>query len=201
MGMPGYFQFLTLLAFQVFKEEGVTAAIIETGVGGEFDSTNVVPNPIVSVITRVGKDHEITLGNTIDQIAWHKAGILKPGCHAVSTRQEQSVANVLRSRAGEKKAPLEMIDVDSRLTGVLDHKIKRVNASLAIRAAEIFLQKQCGSTVPMPLIRLLQDVRWPGRFERWKDGNINWWIDGAHNEAGLQAAAEWYADGSRFEQG
>ena len=75
--MPGYFRFITLLAFHTFLESKVDATILEVGVGGMYDSTNVVPNPIVTGISALGIDHVAVLGKTLEDIAWQKAGIYK----------------------------------------------------------------------------------------------------------------------------
>ena len=75
--MPGYFRFLTLMAFHVFLDKKVDATILEVGIGGTYDSTNIVPDPIVTGITALGIDHIKVLGNTIQDIAWQKSGIFK----------------------------------------------------------------------------------------------------------------------------
>lgn len=76
---PPYFKFLTVLAFHIFLEERVEAAIFEVGIGGRYDCTNVIRNPVVCGITTLDLDHTSLLGGTIAEIAWHKAGIMKPG--------------------------------------------------------------------------------------------------------------------------
>jgi len=75
--MPGYFRFLTLMAFHVFLENRVDATVLEVGIGGTYDCTNVVPRPIVTGITSLGIDHVSVLGKTIEEIAWQKGGIFK----------------------------------------------------------------------------------------------------------------------------
>jgi folylpolyglutamate synthase len=75
--MPGYFRFITLMAFHVFWECKVDATILEVGVGGTYDSTNIVPKPVVTGITALGIDHVHVLGKTITDIAWQKGGIFK----------------------------------------------------------------------------------------------------------------------------
>ena len=75
--MPGYFRFITLLAFHTFLECKVNATILEVGVGGTYDSTNVVPKPVVTGITALGIDHVSVLGKTLEEIAWQKGGIFK----------------------------------------------------------------------------------------------------------------------------
>ncbi len=74
---PSYFRYLTLVAFHTFMQENVDAVILEVGVGGEYDATNVIESPVVCGITSLGMDHVAVLGDTIEKIAWHKAGIIK----------------------------------------------------------------------------------------------------------------------------
>jgi folylpolyglutamate synthase len=116
--MPGYFRFITLLAFHVFLKNRVDATILEVGVGGTYDSTNIVPRPIVTGITALGIDHVSVLGGTLEQIAWQKSGIFKvlnlsysrtpPDClqdsaPALTVVQPVNAVNVLESRARELK--------------------------------------------------------------------------------------------------
>ena len=75
--MPGYFRFLTLVAFHAFLALKVNAAVLEVGVGGAYDSTNIIPKPVVTGITALGIDHVGVLGHTLKEIAWHKSGIFK----------------------------------------------------------------------------------------------------------------------------
>ena len=75
--MPGYFRFLTVLAFHAFLSENVDATILEVGVGGTYDSTNIVPRPVATGVTALGLDHVSVLGKTLKEIAWHKGGIYK----------------------------------------------------------------------------------------------------------------------------
>ena len=75
--MPGYFAFLTILAFNVFIKENVDVAVVEVGIGGQYDSTNFIRAPVVCGVTSLGIDHVVLLGDTIDKIAWNKAGIFK----------------------------------------------------------------------------------------------------------------------------
>jgi folylpolyglutamate synthase len=83
---PGYFLFLTLMSFHIFIREGVDVAIYEVGIGGEFDLTNIFESPIVTGITTLGIDHVDVLGNTIEEISWHKASIFKSGSPAFSVK-------------------------------------------------------------------------------------------------------------------
>lgn len=98
--MPGYFRFMTLLAFHAFRELNVDVTVLEVGVGGTYDSTNVVPKPVVTGITALGIDHVNVLGKTLKEIAWHKSGIFKVSdpCQ-ISTHTKQVCRRVyLRSQ-------------------------------------------------------------------------------------------------------
>ena len=99
--MPPYFYFLTLLSLRVFHAERVDVVVLEVGLGGRWDATNVVPAPVVCGITSLGYDHMDILGHTLTLIAGEKAGILKRGVPAVTTEQPEEAAAVLRARAGE----------------------------------------------------------------------------------------------------
>ncbi|KIW13304.1 hypothetical protein PV08_08492 [Exophiala spinifera] len=98
---PVYFRFLTLLSWHIFVSEAVDVAIYEVGVGGAWDSTNIVERPIATGITTLGIDHEAVLGDTLAKIAWHKAGIFKSKVPAFSVEQFPEGAEVLKERAQE----------------------------------------------------------------------------------------------------
>src|SRR5262249_43062532 len=97
---PTYFETVTAMGFWLFREMGVETAVVEVGLGGRLDATNVV-HPAVTVITAIDYDHQSWLGNTIEEIAAEKAGILKPGVPAVFARQRPDAAAVLNARARE----------------------------------------------------------------------------------------------------
>lgn len=97
--MPPYFYFLTLMALRVFREARVDVAVLEVGLGGRWDATNVVPAPVVCAITALGYDHMEILGSTLTLIAGEKAGILKTGVPAITCPQPEEAAAVLRSQA------------------------------------------------------------------------------------------------------
>lgn len=105
-GMPAYFNFLTVMAMQVFLNENVDVAILEVGIGGEFDCTNVIQKPVVTGISSLDLDHCSLLGDTIDKIAWHKSGIFKENVPAFTVGQDDAAMKVIRERAKEKKCPL-----------------------------------------------------------------------------------------------
>lgn len=107
---PGYFRFLYLVACQTFFEEKVDFTVIECGVGGEYDATNIIQRPLVCAITTLGMDHCNLLGHTIQEIAWHKAGIIKRGVGVVVSRQVEEAMEVIKARAKEKEEGREVGD-------------------------------------------------------------------------------------------
>ncbi|KAI7697877.1 hypothetical protein SSS_04082 [Sarcoptes scabiei] len=117
-GMPGYFNFLTIMAFYVFLNENVDVAIIEVGIGGKLDCTNVVMKPIVTGITSLDYDHCALLGHTLPEIASQKAGIFKPGVPAMTVAQsDQGALEVLRKKAEEIQAPFCIVPDWSKYPG------------------------------------------------------------------------------------
>lgn len=106
VSMPAYFNFMTVMALHIFISEQVDVAILEVGIGGEYDCTNVVPKPVVTGVTSLDLDHCKLLGDKIETIAWQKAGIFKPEVAAFTVRQSVQALHVLQQRAKQKKAPL-----------------------------------------------------------------------------------------------
>jgi len=100
---PVYFRYLTLMSWHYFLEQKIDTAIFEVGVGGEYDSTNLIQKPIITGITSLGMDHMTVLGNTIESIAWHKAGIMKPGVPVYTVPQPDGAMAVLEQRAAERE--------------------------------------------------------------------------------------------------
>jgi folylpolyglutamate synthase len=206
---PGYFRYLTIMAFHTFIQEGVESAIIECGIGGEYDSTNILPAEAVTVsaITRLGIDHVGMLGDTIEKIAWHKAGIMKKGVPAFTVKQEPSALNVLHKRAAEKSVELRVVERFDRIESGdiqlgLEGDFQKDNASLAITVASSHLGNlgftdKLNSTlkddaIPEKFVTGLQTVSWPGRCQVIIDGNTEWFIDGAHTKDSIIVAAEWF---------
>ena len=201
---PVYFRFLTLMAFHTYKQEGVDTAVIECGIGGEYDSTNIIVSPTTTGITSLGIDHTALLGNTIEDIAWHKAGIMKPGAKAFTAPQPVAAMSVLDKRAKEKGIDLRVVDEDPRLEGInlgLAADFQRINASLAIQLAAAHLTSlgypnpipHLNSPLPSQFVRGLEQVRWPGRCEVRSEKGISWHIDGGHTLESIRLAGEWFA--------
>ncbi|KAK4545541.1 hypothetical protein LTR36_002891 [Oleoguttula mirabilis] len=205
---PRYLQLWALFAFHVFIREKVDAAIFETHNGGEYDATNVVQKPVVTAITTLGMDHIDMLGPSIENIAWHKAGIYKSGAAALSTRQDTAPASVLEKRAGTRGETVKFIGEDERLpndTLQLKPGVQRRNASLAAAAAQAFLSRTAPSEARELTIEDLEvgvkQWSWPGRFQVIPDGKRMWFLDAAHNNMSVGLAAQWFAETGRVLRG
>ncbi|KAI6152163.1 Mur ligase [Pisolithus tinctorius] len=205
--MPNYFRYLTLMAFHAFMSEKVDATILEVGIGGAGDSTNIVPKPIVTGITTLGLDHTAVLGKTIGAIAWQKGGIYKKGVPALSVSQPEEGMEVLKKRAEELQAAYFM-EVPSlpgsgsvKLGLAGEHQIQ--NAALAVQMAHTFLHSVDASELrPEPLLQLpepflagLECTRWPGRCQTVLDPkyqDTTWYLDGAHTAESLSCCMQWF---------
>jgi folylpolyglutamate synthase len=200
-GKPSYFRFLTLTAFHAYLREGVDTAIIEVGIGGEYDSTNIIERPTVVGITSLAVDHQIVLGDTIEEITWHKAGIMKPGSLAFTVPQQDRALSILKQRAKERNVDLTIIGRHPGLKLIplgLDADFQKDNASLAIALAAAHLRK-LGTDIPIAphlppeFKRGLQLVRWNGRCEIRHEEAIDWYIDGGHTLESIEVAGTWFA--------
>ncbi|KAH8770921.1 Mur ligase [Diaporthe sp. PMI_573] len=217
---PIYARYLTLMALHVFLREGVDVAVLETGVGGEYDATNIVAHPVATGISTLGIDHVFVLGDTVDKIAWHKAGIIKAGAGTANFAVEQpafpSAEDVLRRRAREKGADLKVLGVDARLAagGVAvrpDAAFQRRNASLAVALAEAALARvepeggfvRDEEKLPAEFKEGIEQVVWRGRCEVKEEegGRLRWHIDGAHTTDSLKMAARWFVGANEGRRG
>jgi folylpolyglutamate synthase len=212
---PFYFRFLTIVALHAFVSEGVRDAVIECGIGGEYDSTNVLPAEAVTatVVTQLGIDHVGMLGDTVEKIAWHKSGIFKPGVKAFTRRLEEQpgVMEVLRARAKEKGADLVEVRDDEvqPWEGVTKTRqlFQRHNMALAVHAARehllctgVKLEGRFGSEewslgdMPAEFATGLSKVSLRGRCEEYVAGDgSEWFVDGAHTTDSLAAIGQWFA--------
>uniref|UniRef100_A0A915MNR0 K Homology domain-containing protein n=1 Tax=Meloidogyne javanica TaxID=6303 RepID=A0A915MNR0_MELJA len=144
--MPGYFKFLTIMAFYIFYVEKVDVAIVEVGIGGENDCTNIIQNPVVCGITTLDLDHTSILGSTIPEIAWHKAGIAKPNCTLLTVEQPSEAIEVIKQRCKEINSKFLIVpstinsykwpnsNIKFGISGYHQH----LNVSLALQLARIF---------------------------------------------------------------
>ena len=197
---PRYLQLLALVSFRVFIREKVDVAIYEAHMGGRYDATNVVERPVLALLTEISLDHCKLLGDRIEDIAWHKSGILKHGSLALSTVQSEPVKQVIRRQAADLGVSIDFIGVDTTVSKDIirnslacGHQDK--NASLAIAAARVWLKEKRGQDLETSTVKEgLHHFSFPGRFQRINDGSCTWYLDGAHNESGLKHAAEWFSD-------
>jgi folylpolyglutamate synthase len=198
---PTYFKMMTLVSFHAFMQEGVDTAIYEVGVGGEYDSTNVVDSPAVTGITTLGIDHTATLGKTIDLIAWHKAGIMKSACPAFTVDQVPEAMEVLSKRAIEKDVKLVTLVTNPALKDIKlrpNEEFQRMNASLAIELSATVLERlgintdRSQNQLPKEFVEGLENISWRGRCETTTTGKQHWYLDGAHNEQSLEVACGWF---------
>ena len=207
-----FFEITTAAAFLAFADSPADLLLLETGLGGRLDATNVLERPAVTAITPVSIDHVSFLGNTILGIASEKAGILKRGVPCVLARQAAEALRVIEARANELGAPLhvfgrdfELLECDRQLifqtpTKVLCLPAPRLkgrhqfhNAGTAIAIADVLF----GNVGVDAIRRGLMEVKWPARLERLSTGSLHeyvsesteLWLDGGHNIAGAQVIA------------
>ena len=180
---PTFFEITTALALAHFQAARTDVVVLETGMGGRLDSTNIV-TPLVSVLTPIDLDHERWLGATLAEIALEKAGIIKPFVPVVSARQPEEVAAVLKHTAFERRALLHEIQSPVQNVSIgLAGGYQRWNAALAIHALD-----HARLDIPLEAItRGLADVTWPGRFQKVGERMI---LDGAHNPAAARCLVE-----------
>ncbi|OAA81102.1 folylpolyglutamate synthase [Akanthomyces lecanii RCEF 1005] len=209
---PFYFRFLTILAWHVFLQRGVRDVVMECGIGGEHDATNVLPPEAVSaaVVSQLGIDHVAMLGDTVEKIAWHKAGILKPGVtgFTLGLEREPAVMQVLRQRAAGRGARLVEVDeaavdawpgVESALRG----DFQKRNQALAVLAVQqhLGMRDETASTaealahLSADMVQGLREATLRGRCEIIHDEQrgVEWMLDGAHTRDSIVEVAKWLA--------
>ena len=202
---PTVFELETAIAFLYFKERSCDYVVLETGMGGDLDSTNVISHPLVCAFASISMDHIGVLGNTLTEIATSKSGIIKPGASVVTGAQSPEVMEVLEdaaSRCGCRTIKTaNAIHKESSLAGqnfMYNNREYRINllgrhqlqnASVAIEiAAEL---KSLGAVITEEAIASgLSETRWPGRLEVIQDESKTWVLDGAHNVAAAECLAE-----------
>ncbi|KAG5834973.1 hypothetical protein ANANG_G00267200 [Anguilla anguilla] len=219
--MPAYFRFLTILAFHVFLHEKVDLAVIEVGIGGAYDCTNIIKKPWVCGVSSLGIDHTSILGDTIEKIAWQKGGIFKPGVPALTVKQPDGPMAVLEERAKEigcslqvcpelEEYPVPSGSLQLGLAGQHQHS----NASLALQLSQAWLQRHYQPDEPLPssanehsgltqappfqpshiMLKGLKDTEWPGRTQTLQHGPIAYFLDGAHTTRSMLACVRWFSE-------
>ncbi|MBQ2893147.1 MAG: bifunctional folylpolyglutamate synthase/dihydrofolate synthase [Oscillospiraceae bacterium] len=201
---PTEFELVTCIGFEFFKRRGCDIVVLEVGMGGALDSTNVIPTPEVAVITNIGLDHTDYLGKTLEEIAATKAGIFKDGGDAVIYRSTPSVEKVFETVCEQRNVALKKADFEG-LTPIshgLDgqsfdcgtykglrtallgaHQMK--NAAVVLATVEILTQKGWNIS-RQNIYDGLRDVSWPGRFDIVREKPL-FIIDGGHNPQCIEA--------------
>lgn len=187
----GYAEAWVALAFAWLAEQDVDLAVVEVGSGGRFDTTNVI-DPIVSVITTVGLDHVVSLGPTLADIAWHKAGIIKPGSTAVVGAVPDVAWSAIRQEADRVEAPIVRSGTLLpwlRGSVAMPGAFQETNAAIAFAA--IAALRDRGFAVPDEAVSVgFASARLPGRLERMPGADRpTVWLDGAHNADKIAALA------------
>lgn len=208
-----FFEITTAVAFDLFAREPADAVLLEVGLGGRFDSTNVIRNPAASIITPISMDHREFLGDTIEKIAFEKAGIIKRGSPLILADQHEAAQSVCLDvasglgvealvggqdfQAFEERGRLVYQDENALLDLPLPRlpgRHQHTNAATAIAA----LRRAFGNAIPHAAIETgMQTVEWPARFQRltgklakFAPEGAEIWLDGAHNADGASALAE-----------
>ncbi|EJF02169.1 bifunctional folylpolyglutamate synthase/dihydrofolate synthase [Liquorilactobacillus mali] len=213
-GGPTEFEIVTALMFLYFSQERVDIAVVEVGIGGTFDSTNVISKPLVSVITTVAHDHAKLLGNSLAQIAGHKAGIIKENRPVVIGNIPEEALDVIKKKAEEKNAKLytpsenysfkeaskkvswgEVIDYEgfgltiNDLQTSLMGEFQRENAAVALSAFLIVSMQKKWHVNSKEIRSAIKKATWPGRFEAVSEKPLVV-LDGAHNVAAIDMIAK-----------
>lgn len=216
--LPTVFEIETAIAFLYFKEMKCDLVVLEAGLGGELDATNIIRNTVCAVFASISRDHLGVLGNTLAEIAENKAGIIKSGCAVVSARQKDSVSSILRSRAEKYgcsyvQAEPELAEVEKEdyhgiyfsykefrsLHTVMAGKNQIGNAAAALEVIRTL--RQTGYKIPGDAVkRGMERTQWPGRFSCIGEDPV-FILDGAHNEDAalkLRESVEVYFPGRRL---
>ncbi len=204
---PTEFELVTAIAFEFFAREKCDIVVLETGMGGRLDSTNVIEKPLCSVITNIGLDHTQELGDTVEKIAGEKAGIIKAGCPTIVYDLPENVLNVISSRCREQNSPLTAADFgailpisDSRIGQIFSYKdFKNLelpllgthqlkNAAVALETLNVL--RSYGIDADTDVIKEgLKKTVWPARFEIISE-NPFFVVDGGHNPQCAETVAE-----------
>ena len=204
---PTEFELITAVAMEYFSREKCDIVVLECGMGGRLDSTNVIPSAKLSVITGISLDHTAYLGSTVKEIAAEKAGIIKKGTPCLFCGTEQEARKVIGERAKKMSAPLitvnrqdlkvKKVDLEGTVLDIGDHTdlflpllgvYQPFNALNVVTAVGI-LQNQGMRITPQALREGLKTVKWPARYEKISQKPLIF-FDGGHNPEGVKAAVE-----------
>lgn len=189
LGPSTEFELLTATALVFFVEAGAELAVIEVGLGGRLDATNVFEAPEATVITTIDFDHTAILGETIAAIAAEKAGILRPSVPVI-TGATGEARETIRMAAETLGAPLRVVDGESHLPVGLSGPYQRRNAAMVEQVVAVL--RDNGWEIPFDaLAKGLASARWAGRMEKLEPSDSEFWLaDGAHNPGGIAALCE-----------
>jgi len=215
---PTYFEMVTAMALVYFAQEKVDFAVIEVGMGGRLDATNVI-NPLVSIITNVSRDHQEYLGSTLPAIAREKAGIIKKKVPLVSAVQKFNVLSVFKTACWKMQAPLYLMGSDFnvrrspngtfryrgirndwpslRLSLLGEHQVR--NAALALCALELLEAEGLLHPQKDALSRGLEELKWPARLEIIGKNPLTI-LDGAHNPEGAESLRQALTTSFKYEK-
>jgi dihydrofolate synthase/folylpolyglutamate synthase len=185
---PTYFEALTLIAFLAFARAKCDVAVLEVGMGGRLDATNVV-KPLAALITPVGIDHTEYLGNTIRKIAAEKAGVIHRGTITLTSNDDPIILDVIRKRAA--KFGNRFVHVTEEHDTPLIGSFQRRNAGLAVRAARE-LVASLSLITKETIARGVRNTRWRGRLEHLQVRGKDIWIDGGHNAHAIAETSEFF---------
>jgi dihydrofolate synthase/folylpolyglutamate synthase len=204
-----FFEAATLAAFVAFREANVDVAVLEVGIGGRLDATNVIPPPRAAAITRIAFDHTDKLGDTLVAIAREKAGIAKPGVPIALGAVPDEVHRAIEEVANAAGARIVRADTDPAARALVDRSAlalhgahQRENAKVACVVARLAFGAHSGAgghAVEPAILDGLARVRWPGRLERIAARGTSFLLDAAHNPDGAEALAHELARASEPE--
>ena len=190
---PTFFECATAAAFVLFARSGIEVAVLEAGLGGRLDATNVVL-PVVTAITSIDFDHQALLGETLAAIAAEKAGIIKDGVPVVVGDMDGDARAVIGDVARAHAAPLLPAAAWQPRFGGVQPALRGRHQSNNIGVAVAVLDAMAGAGLPVEdaaIRAAIEDVRWPGRLEHVAAGDVEFLIDAAHNPAGARALADY----------
>ena len=179
-----FFEFTVAMAFNYFTESKVDIAIIETGLGGRLDSTNII-NPELSIITNIGLDHTNLLGNTIEKIALEKAGIIKKNTPIIIGRKQDKTKEIFKSIAKEKNAKLYYNDNPKNITTDVKGDYQNENIGTAIKAIEVLNWNISNEQINKGINNILKNTGLEGRWQKLSENPLTI-CDVGHNEDGIK---------------
>ena len=179
-----FFEFTVAMAFNYFTESKVDIAIIETGLGGRLDSTNII-NPELSIITNIGLDHTNLLGNTIEKIAFEKAGIIKKNTPIIIGRKQDKTMEIFKRIAKEKNAKLYYNDNPKNITTDVKGDYQNENIGTAIKAIEVLNWNISNEQINKGINNILKNTGLEGRWQKLSENPLTI-CDVGHNEDGIK---------------